>query len=429
MYSRVRLILLKTMFLILLQQQAQAQYLPYALQVMDSLCSPRHAGRGYINDGVNTAAQYLAQEYKNIGLQSFGNNYFQPYNFDINTYPTPITCLADGQALEAGYHFLIEPSSPSFNGKVQLLPFDISNPSDKQLLFIKLAQGLLPNETILFKNNTDNRATNKLIDSLTNKLGYQLPLIVKSSNKKLLWTTSQKVGKLPEIIFPDTIINGVRELELSFTNKLIPNYNCKNIIGYLPSKKKQAKQEYIVITAHYDHLGMLGDKAYFPGASDNASGVSMLLNIAKQLSQQKLQTPVIFILFSGEEVGLLGSKYFVEHPLISLNKIKMLVNVDIMGSAEAGITVVNGEVYKNIFDELVAINNNKKYLPEIKIRGKAANSDHYFFSESGVPSIFIFSNGGPGYYHDVWDKPNTLTLTNYDNIAKLLLELINKQNH
>jgi Iap family predicted aminopeptidase len=95
-----------------------------------------------------------------------------------------------------------------------------------------------------------------------------------------------------------------------------------------------------------------------------------------------------------------------------------------MGSAEAGITVVNGEQFKSAFDQLVDINKREAYLPEIKIRGKAANSDHYFFSEAGVPSIFIYSNGGPGYYHDVWDKPNTLNFKNYDNVAKLLIQFI-----
>jgi Zn-dependent M28 family amino/carboxypeptidase len=169
---------------------------------------------------------------------------------------------------------------------------------------------------------------------------------------------------------------------------------------------------------------MLGNNAYFPGASDNASGTSMILSMANYYAKNKQDYPIVFILFSGEEVGLLGSKYFVEHPLFSLQKIKMLVNVDIMGSAEAGITVVNGEQFKSAFDQLVDINKREAYLPEIKIRGKAANSDHYFFSEAGVPSIFIYSNGGPGYYHDVWDKPNTLNFKNYDNVAKLLIQFI-----
>ncbi len=62
----------------------------------------------------------------------------------------------------------------------------------------------------------------------------------------------------------------------------------------------------------------------------------------------------------------------------------------------------------------------------MKIRGKAANSDHYFFSEAGIPSVFLYSNGGPGWYHDVWDKPNTLTTTNYDNVAKLLIQFANE---
>ncbi|MFM2387739.1 MAG: hypothetical protein RL660_2496, partial [Bacteroidota bacterium] len=126
--------------------------------------------------------------------------------------------------------------------------------------------------------------------------------------------------------------------------------------------------------------------------------------------------------FSGEEVGLLGSEYFVKNPTFDLKRIKALINVDIMGSAEEGITVVNGETYKNIFDRLVDINKRSKYLPEVKIRGKAQNSDHYYFGELGVPAIFIYSNGGPGWYHDVWDTPASITTTNFDAVGKLLIE-------
>jgi len=406
---------------LLFVQKSNAQFYEFARPIMDTLCSANYNGRGYINDGVNKAADFLANQFAEIGLKNFDNTYFQNYQFAINSLPS-VSCIIDGKVMKPGEHFLVDAACPDVKGTFRLLPFSYTNAVDKELLFAKLKQGLLPNEALLMKNAEDNRQFRKFVDTL-DSMGFNIPLIVKSVSKKLLWTTSQQLEKIPMLTFPDTIIKNTDEITVDIDSKFIPAYGCKNIIGYLPGKNKNTKG-YVVFTAHYDHLGMLGNNAYFPGASDNASGTSMILSLANYYAKNKQDYPIVFILFSGEEVGLLGSKYFVEHPLFSLQKIKMLVNVDIMGSAEAGITVVNGEQFKSAFDQLVDINKREGYLPEIKIRGKAANSDHYFFSEAGVPSIFIYSNGGPGYYHDVWDKPNTLNFKNYDNVAKLLIQFI-----
>ena len=102
----------------------------------------------------------------------------------------------------------------------------------------------------------------------------------------------------------------------------------------------------------------------------------------------------------------------------------MLVNVDIMGSAEKGITVVNGEVFRDNFNLLQSINDKNLLIPEVKIRGKTKNSDHYYFSEMGIPSFFIYSMGGPGYYHDIFDKAASVSLTNYEKVAQLLIDFV-----
>jgi Zn-dependent M28 family amino/carboxypeptidase len=130
---------------------------------------------------------------------------------------------------------------------------------------------------------------------------------------------------------------------------------------------------------------------------------------------------VLFIAFSGEEAGLLGSDYYVNHPAVPLGRIKFLTNVDIMGDATDGVTVVNATVYPKEFELLNRINDSLHYLPVIKSRGKAANSDHYHFSEAGVPAFFMYSNGGKGYYHDVYDKVDAVTLNNIDGVVKLLI--------
>jgi aminopeptidase YwaD len=385
----------------------------YAKPIIEELCSKNFAGRGYQKEGLQMAAQFLSSKYKDIGLKSIEGDYFQFYRSNVNVI-TNIDCKLDGQSLKSGYQYLINPGAKSFSGKFTLRPFSITNPVDKLLLFQKANEGLQNDEVLLLKN----------IDTLT-KLNLIKNFVVKSSAKKLMWSVSDEEEERNVLTLPDTIINQADQLEIKIENNFVKNFLNRNIIGYIPGKNKKNK-DLIVFTAHYDHLGMMGKDAMFPGASDNASGVAMLLSLANYYSKNKLDHAIAFILFSGEENGLLGSKHFVENPLFDLSKVKMLINLDIMGCAEQGVTVVNAEKEKRAFDLLVQINNDKKYLPEIKPRGKAANSDHYFFSEAGVPAIFLFSNGGQGFYHDVWDTPATINLKNFDEVAQLLIEFVKK---
>jgi hypothetical protein len=94
--------------------------------------------------------------------------------------------------------------------------------------------------------------------------------------------------------------------------------------------------------------------------------------------------------------------------------------MDIVGTGEEGITVVNGSVFQSQFDKLVKLNDEHHYLKLVKVRGKAANSDHYFFTENGVPAFFIYTMGGISAYHDVFDRDETLPLNKFNNLELLL---------
>jgi Zn-dependent M28 family amino/carboxypeptidase len=129
-----------------------------------------------------------------------------------------------------------------------------------------------------------------------------------------------------------------------------------------------------------------------------------------------------FILFSGEEAGLLGSKYFTDNPLIPLSNIRFLVNLDLEGTGIDGITVVNATVYPKEFAMLKQINEKDKYMVKINSRGKAANSDHYLFTEKGVPAFYIYTLGGIQAYHDIYDVSATLPLNKYEDEFRLLVK-------
>ncbi len=176
------------------------------------------------------------------------------------------------------------------------------------------------------------------------------------------------------------------------------------------------------LTAHYDHLGGMGTATYFPGANDNASGVALLLSLAKYYSTHPQKYSMGFILFAGEEAGLVGSKFFTEHPIVPLKNIRFLTNTDLAGTGEDGITVVNATEFPREFAFMNKINDENKYLVKINPRGKASISDHYFFTEKGVPSFFFYTLGGIKAYHDVFDKASTLPLNEQADLFSLLIK-------
>lgn len=355
----------------------------YARQVIKKLTSKELLGRGYVNDGVNKAAAYLSKEMKAIGLSKFGKSYSQTYTFPVNTFPGLMSIILDGKELKAGVHYLIEPSAKTLKTGYQLFKTD----------------------SVTYKANDGRR---------------EVPVQVKLK-KKLTYTVATEMSDVTTVeLLKDSFPNELKNMDIIFENKFIPKFKCQNLCGYI--KGTQQPDSFLVFTAHYDHLGAMGKNVYFPGANDNASGVSVLLNLAKYYKKNPSKYSIAFIFFSGEEAGLLGSKYYSEHPIFPLSKIKFLTNLDLLGTGNDGIMVVNASVFKDQFAKLKQINDDKSYVTQIKQRGKAANSDHYWFSEKGIPCFFIYTMGGIQAYHDIYDIEKTLPLTDYIDVCKLLIE-------
>lgn len=383
-YILFALILLNSKFI---THDLLAQDTVYARQIIRKLTSKEFLGRGYVNDGVNKAASFLCKEMKAIGLLPFGKSYVQTYTMSVNTFPAKMSVVLDGKELKPGIHYLIEPNAKTLKMGFQLFKLD------------SLTYGA-----------TDGRRP--------------APVQVKLK-KKLTYSVSTELSDNTTIeLLQDSFPNELKNVDVIFDNKFIPKFKSKNIIGYI--KGISQPDSFIVFTAHYDHLGAMGLNTYFPGANDNASGVSVVLNLMKYFKKNPSKYSVAFILFSGEEAGLLGSKYFIEHPVFPIQKIKFLTNFDLLGTGDEGIMVVNATVFKEQFEKLSNINKEKNYVKQIKQRGKAANSDHYWFSEKGIPCFFIYTLGGISAYHDVYDIEKTLPLTDYVDVCMLLIEFTSK---
>jgi hypothetical protein len=397
-------------------------------RITKSLCSLEFYGRGYYKKGDSLAADYLVDEFKKLGIEGYNGTVLQPFEIQsVNTFPGRMIVNNGSFSLNPGVHFVVDPSSSGFIG--ELRPFRLT----PKMLFDR--EGLSKIIRDIRNEKTDrNSVVLDLIDldldTLKQLSGISQALaaychVIEITDEKFTWSVGTEQLPNALIKIQDSIYSG-GPLNVEIDAQLLNNYMSQNVIAYLPGKKKCTKT--ILFTAHYDHLGHMGSNTYFPGANDNASGTAMLFTMAKYFKENPSDYNVMFIAFAGEEAGLLGSKYFVENPILKLKKIKFLVNLDIMGSGEDGITAVNATVFEKEFELLQRINEEKKLLTKVKRRGPSANSDHYWFTENGVPAFFIYTMGPNKHYHDIFDTYEELSFREYDDITDLLITFVRRLN-
>lgn len=390
--------------------------------MLDTLCSPRYDGRGYVNNGDNRAGDFIREELIRIGAVPFKKFGFeQTYSLNVNTFPYPLEVVLEKDTLQPGSDYLIDPSSGTAQGTFEVVEITPENFYTTYGGQINL-KGEEPGQKIFafdFSSMT-NKETLAEIREMSHAAMQYFPIIWVTTGKQM-YHVGRSQHNYPCIWIDSSLWNSPSTISLKINNKYEPRYRSKNIVGMIPGKKKN---KYVVFSAHYDHLGRMGTEAYFPGANDNASGVSMLLSLARYYTANKPEYTTVFCFFSGEEAGLEGSYHFVRQPFFKLKKVKFVLNIDIMGGAEDGITVVNGTKHEEEFNRLVQINAENNFLNQVKKRGPTANSDHYFFSESGVPAFFIYSMGLVKNYHDIYDTAENTPLGKFDEVQELLIEFV-----
>lgn len=191
-----------------------------------------------------------------------------------------------------------------------------------------------------------------------------------------------------------------------------------NVAGYLEGNDSQLKNEYIVVGAHFDHLGMgetgslyRGDTLQIHnGADDNASGTAGILELAEKLANEKdkLKRSVIFASFSGEELGLLGSAYFVDHSPVPVENISTMINMDMIGRLnEEDELIVYGTGTSPGWKELLNSSNSYNFNLTFHDEGYGP-SDHSSFYAKDIPVLFFFTGTHPDYHRptDDADKIN-----------------------
>ncbi len=388
----------------------------FARPIIDTLCSAHFFGRGYNKDGVTKAADYLKDQLRSMELgPAFGNSYFQPLDHKVNVF-TGTTRFAVGKTYQVlGKDFIQDPASGSFNQMVRAR--HITLPKKLEEDFIRDLYAQHPEKSVALCISYENWKACEDRELYKMLLTQAYPLVVHNMDR-LVWGGSTRASRFPIIYTRSKRIRDGKMLRFSVTQQR-QDFRSRNVAGLIQGT--EFPDQYVILSAHYDHLGGLDENVYIPGANDNASGTAAVLNLAKLLRKNPPKYSVIVMFFAGEELGLLGSKYFVDQKSIPLEQIKFVLNLDLLGTGDEGFTVVNGTVFPEWMEILEAANEklNDPLMP-IKLRGEAANSDHYWFSKNGVPAFFIYTMGGITAYHDIYDKAKTLPLTRYNDMIHML---------
>lgn len=401
--------------------QVEAQNISYAKAVIDTLTSDSFAGRGYVDNGIHKAADFIERHYMKNSLKEFGSSYRQ--EFSITTNIITSAEIGKGRFLP-GEDYTISILSRNFKGKrnVEIFefptakiqyPFSEKNTySGKFVIFLpSMMDNSEQRDYIHEIIYTDRLHAAGYIIGTLKQPGWDARYFRPNSGKPIITMKGS-----------DDFFLKLKKLSIYIESEEQTDYSVANIAGYFPGKSHP--DSLIVFCAHYDHLGKMGQIVY-PGANDNASGVAMMLDLMNFFASEenRLSFSVAFLAFASEEAGILGAQYFAEHPLFKLENVRFLINLDLVGTGKNGIQVINGSVFQNEFSILTNINEQKDYLPEIKVRGEACNSDHCPFYKKGVPCFFIYTLD-PDYpwYHVPQDKAEHLPMTAYENLFRLIVD-------
>ncbi|RIJ43147.1 M28 family metallopeptidase [Pontibacter oryzae] len=395
-----------------------AQNMDRMRQTTDTLTSKSMYGRGYTFHGDRKAAEYIRHQFEEMALAPIGNSYFQPFSFPVNRILETPLLQVDGKALTPGQDFVARAASPSGEGTLAAIMLDTMVFSDAKAARKFFKKGVT-GKALVFRQQ-DKKRLQQLPQEYQQQL-QQAKLHIILQKGALLTTVARQQEPVPVLEVAEAAWpKQAKKVSFSIKAELNPQHQARNVIALV--RGSQQPDSVIVFSAHYDHLGSQGEGIYFPGANDNASGTAMLLELARHYSQPQNQPrySIVFMAFAAEEAGLLGSIYYTQHPLFPLQNIRFLVNLDLLGTGSEGMMAVNGKVHEKEFQLLQRLNDEKHYLPQIKSRGKAANSDHYPFSEAGVSSFFFYTLGGTSAYHNTNDFASQLPLTKFSEVFALI---------
>lgn len=408
------------------------------------LASDEMRGRNTGSPELEIAANYIAAQFKLLGLKPVPglNGYFQPVPLE-NVYPATngILTLADESFGYKEHFVILEGGNQSWSGEVVYVGYGSSDElkaaSVKGKMVISLAgskdsegnpMAIFNASNEKFKNAKEVGAAG-LIEifaspqipwaALVNYFATNTSMRVKGADGVSvphLWLKggeSNALSKIKEQSLSGSLtIEGVKQVTVP----------ARNVLGVLEGSDPKLKNEYLVVSAHYDHVGVqknakVGTDSIFNGARDNAIGVVGMLATAKYLSQFPPKRSVLFVAWTAEEKGLLGSKYYSENPVIPMKQTVFNFNCDGAGYNDiTAATIIGMErtTAENDLSKACQAFGLKATVDPVPEQNLFERSDNYYFAVKGVPAI-SFSPGVKSfdaelmkYYHKQADEVSSL---------------------
>lgn len=400
--------------------QLNAQDLELYKQVVKELSSDKFQGRGYAKDGANKAGKYLQKEFEKAGVKDVT---VQPFTIDINTFPGKMELSVDGQKLTPGVDFTMREYSPGVQGTFPLYYVDTLNYNSEKI-FQDLAKPENKDAFVVcdfmfsYKHRADFARLQKKDEAPNAGI-----LFTWDEPMKFYKAYGEKVVDKPIIWVPHRFPRDAKSISADIENKFLKDFELFNVIAKIEGRDHS---QCYVFTAHYDHLGNLGKDVYYAGANDNASGTAAVVTLAAYFAQRVPQYDMYFIAFSGEDANLRGSTWFVEHPVVPLEQIKYLFNIDMIGDNNRVQYCEVSEEGMAGFELFEEINQEEHYFEALNRGALAANSDHYPFAVRHVPCIFLENGEGDAfkYYHTIYDTYENAIFTSYPPVFRLVRDFI-----
>lgn len=440
------------------------------------LASDLLEGRNTPSRGLDIAASYLVSEYRRLGLEPAGEagSYYQ-------RYPYPLVALdaegvhfgtiagADGenQMLEYGTDFVVSPVLDPIRGEPAAM-------GHARLAYVSLGadglpagdyEGVAPVVAVAGDYTREWRAAVNFARQSAADAGATALVVALSpsfsadrfaqmaasaesgsriipeegdipvfylTNGAATAVVARAGSSMDELAASSDAFQPLEGVEAHFSGRLarLDNATAPNVAAVLRGSDPELRDEYVILSAHMDHVGIgdpvNGDSIY-NGADDDASGTSGLLEVAEAFASLPTRPArsIIFLHVSGEEKGLLGSRWYSEHPTVPLDQIVANVNVDMIGRNAPDSVVVIGKDYSSLGDVVNAVGATHPELDLVAAddiwpeENFFFRSDHFNFARKEIPAIFFFT-GVHEDYHQVSDEVDTLDVDKAARVARLI---------
>ncbi|MEO7986006.1 MAG: M20/M25/M40 family metallo-hydrolase [Gemmatimonadales bacterium] len=428
-------------------------------------------GRDTPSRGLELTAQYVADQFRSFGLKPGGENgtWFQRYPIThrrldlaashvifeaagvsdtatftraarsvssaIATRPTPGTAVLVGGALSVAAlsHFALE-------DRLVLYPLDFSKPiSDNRTKLIR-AMRLAGARAVVLLSNLDSAAfAAKLPRRAPERSGAEVERPVPPVVEVADWAVARALRAAHVDL---AAVRGSSRpfyravpsltVRVAMADSVLSSSTAPNTVGILEGSDPKLNEEYVVFSAHMDHIGITPGPtdSINNGADDDGSGTAGVMELAEAFSRPGVRPrrSIIFLTVSGEEKGLWGSRYFSEHPAVPLPQIVADLNIDMIGRNWPDTIVAIGKDQSDLGRTLERVNAAHRELGMTAIDDRWPDerfyfrSDHYNFARKGVPILFFFNGVHPDY-HQVTDSPDKINSEKESRILKLLFYL------